>query len=60
MRKDLHIRPGDKHVTPRRVRDKALLKKEQGVWVYQGERTDLSISDLIDRKREKRAREMMG
>jgi len=33
-----------------------LLKKELGVWVYQGEPTDASIPDLIDRDRENRNR----
>jgi hypothetical protein len=35
-----------------------ILKKEYGVWVYQGEPSDESISDLIERDREKRAREL--
>ena len=30
------------------------LRQERGVWVYQGERTDASIVDLIDRQREAR------
>ncbi len=42
------------------MRSKALLKKERGVWVYQGEATHASIPDVIDREREKRLRESMG
>jgi len=33
-----------------------MLKKELGVWVYQGEPTDASIADLVDREREIRLR----
>jgi hypothetical protein len=33
-----------------------MLKKKLGVWVYQGESTDTSIADLIDRERENRLR----
>ena len=47
-------------ITLRPLRPKALLKKELGVWVYQGEATHVSIPDLIDREREKRLRELMG
>jgi hypothetical protein len=36
------------------------LKKERGVWVYQGARTRASIPTLIRRNREKRLRELMG
>jgi hypothetical protein len=39
---------------------KALLKKERGVHVYQGEPTDASVTAAIDREREKRLRELMG
>ena len=51
---------GEETVTLRPVRPKALLKKELGVWVYQGEATAASIPALIDREREKRLREMLG
>jgi AbrB family looped-hinge helix DNA binding protein len=68
LRKELHLAPGDslhldsagEEITLRPVRPKALLKKEQGVWVYQGEATHASIPDLIDREREKRSRELIG
>jgi AbrB family looped-hinge helix DNA binding protein len=68
LRKQLHLGPGDTlqldsegtEITLRPVRAKALLKKERGVWVYQGETTHASIPDLIDREREKRFRELLG
>ena len=68
LRKELHLGPGDslhldsegEEIILRPVRPKALLKKEQGVWVYQGEATQASIPDLIDREREKRSRELIG
>jgi AbrB family looped-hinge helix DNA binding protein len=41
-------------ITLQPVRPQAALKKEYGIWVYQGETTDASISDLIDTAREKR------
>ena len=44
------------------VRAQATLKKERGVWVYQGERgagpSNESLPDLIDAVREKRLREL--
>lgn len=68
LRKELHLGPGDalqlksegEEITLRPVRPKALLKKEHGVWVYQGEPTHASIPDVIDQEREKRSRELMG
>ena len=68
LRKELHLGPGDslqldsegEEITLRPVRPKALLKKERGVWVYQGEATHASIPALIDSEREKRLRELMG
>jgi len=68
LRQELHIGPGDalqldsegEEITLRPVRPKALLKKERGVWVYQGEPTQASIPDLIEREREKRSRELLG
>jgi len=56
----LHLDSEGDQITLRPVRPKALLKKEQGVWVYQGEATRASIPDLIDREREKRSRELIG
>lgn len=69
LREEWRLSPGDalqldtqgqEAVTLRPVRPRALLKKELGVWVYQGERTAASIPALIDREREKRLRELMG
>lgn len=69
LRQEWRLNPGDtlqldsqgeEIVTLRPVRPKALLKKELGVWVYQGEATDASIPALIDRQREKRLRELLG
>jgi AbrB family looped-hinge helix DNA binding protein len=65
LRKELHLGPGDTlelesegdEITLRPVRPKALLKKEHGIWVYQGQPSDASITDLIDRNRESRIRE---
>jgi AbrB family looped-hinge helix DNA binding protein len=64
LRRALGLGPGDElelkaegeRITLAPVRPKALLKKELGVWVYQGEPTEVSIPDLIDREREKRLR----
>jgi AbrB family looped-hinge helix DNA binding protein len=53
-------RYGEEIVTLQPVRPKALLKKERGVWVYQGEATADSIPAVIDRERERRLRELMG
>jgi AbrB family looped-hinge helix DNA binding protein len=66
LRQELHLGPGDilqlesegEEITLRPARPKALLKKERGVWVYQGEPTESSVSALIDREREKRLREL--
>lgn len=68
LRQELHLGPGDalqldsegEEITLRPVRPKALLKKERGVWVYQGEPTSASIPGVIDRDREKRLGELMG
>ena len=47
-------------LAPKTTRPKAHLKVERGVRVYQGDRTRISISGLIDREREKRSRELIG
>jgi len=67
LRDELRLGPGDalelqaegEQITLRPVRPKELLRKEHGVWVYQGERTNSSIVDLIDRDRENRMRDML-
>jgi len=66
IRDEMQLGPGDtlqletegERITLRPVRPKAMLKKEFGVWVYQGEPADTSLPDLLDREREKRAREI--
>ena len=68
MRDRMQLGPGDRlyvenegeRITLRPVRPEPVLKKEYGVWVYQGEPTRASIPDLIDREREKRMREWTG
>ena len=65
LQRALHLIPGDiiqlesegDEIRLRPVRAKALLAKEQRVWVYQGEPTDTSIPHLIDRFREGHIRE---
>ncbi len=64
LRDRLQLAPGDtldleaegERITLRPVRQNVMLKKELGVWVYQGESTDVSIADLVDRERENRRR----
>ena len=66
LRDQLQLGPGDslqldsegERIILRPIRPKATLKKEFGIWVYQGEPTDASIPDLIDRERDKRLREV--
>jgi AbrB family looped-hinge helix DNA binding protein len=68
LRQKLHLDPGDilqleseeDEITLRPLRPKALPKKEHGVWVYQGEPSDASIPDMIDRNREKHIREQFS
>jgi AbrB family looped-hinge helix DNA binding protein len=52
----LHLESEGERITLRPVRQNVMLKKELGVWVYQGEPADDSILDLIDRDRENRNR----
>ena len=67
LREQMHLTPGDtlqlesegERITLRPVRPQATLKKEYGVWVYQGEPAEVSIPDLIEREREKRLRELI-
>lgn len=56
---DLLVEAQGDHITLRPVRQDALLKKEYGIWVYQGEPSDTSVPDLIDAEREKRIRELI-
>lgn len=62
MLKKMQLVPGDQlrverngdTITVRPVRHKALLKKEFGIWVYQGRPSSQSICRLIDTERKKR------
>lgn len=56
---DLLIEAEGDRITLRPIRREVLLKKELGIWVYQGEPSDTSIPDLIDAEREKRIRELI-
>jgi hypothetical protein len=58
-RRHLQLDSEGEQITLRPVRPKALLKKERGVWVYQGEPTGASVTALIDRERDKRLRELI-
>ncbi len=56
----LELESEGEHITLRPVRPNATLRKECGIWVYQGEATDASIPEFIDETREKRSRELKG
>jgi len=66
VRERLRLAPGDRliletedeRITLRPDRVQAPLRKKQGVWVYHGTRTDLSLPELIAYEREKRLREI--
>ena len=54
----LHLETEGERITLRPVRQNVMLKKELGVWVYQGDLANTSITDLIDRERARRLREI--
>lgn len=56
---DLLVETEGDRITLRPIRQEALLKKELGIWVYQGESSSTSIPELIDAEREKRVRELL-
>jgi AbrB family looped-hinge helix DNA binding protein len=66
LRDKLRLAAGDQlliesegeRMTLRPVRPQATMKKEYGIWVYQGELSEASIPDLIERERENRGREL--
>ena len=68
LRERLRLSAGDtllldtegERITLQPDRPRASLKKEYGIWVYQGEATHASIAELIDREREKRLGESRG
>ncbi len=47
-------------ITLRPIRTQPLLIKEHGVWVYNGDASDIDMVDFIDKEREKRSREFLG
>jgi AbrB family looped-hinge helix DNA binding protein len=51
---ELLVEHHGEQVTLRPVRSQATLKKERGIWVYQGERSSISISEVIEHEREQR------
>jgi hypothetical protein len=55
----LHLETEGEYITLRLVRQNVMLKKELGVWVYQGEATDTSLTDLLDRERQYRLRQVI-
>ncbi len=56
---DLLVESEGDRITLRPLRQEAPLKKEHGIWVYQGAPSNASIPDLIDAEREKRIREIL-
>ena len=68
LRQKFHLGPGDTlqlesegdEILLRPIRPQALLGKEQGVWVFQGDAVPVSIPDLIDEQRQKRISELLG
>ena len=66
LRERMRLGPGDnllvesegERIILRPVRAEVSLKKEYGIWVYQGEPSDVSIPDLIEQERESRFREL--
>jgi AbrB family looped-hinge helix DNA binding protein len=69
LRKKMRVEAGDELlieekeddcITLRPLRRQAPLKKELGIWVYQGEPSTVVLSELIDAEREKRLRELLG
>lgn len=70
MRKAMHLNPGDslelehfgEEITLRPVHEKGHMHKERGIWVFRsGEpMKDLSITEMIDKVREERSRDILG
>jgi AbrB family looped-hinge helix DNA binding protein len=68
IRDELRLAPGDDllvetengRITLSPIHPEPIIKKEHGIWVYQGELPPGSITDLIDEDREKRNRELLG
>ena len=69
VRQALDLKPGDSlrieteedRLILSRVRDRAGLQKERGIWVYRsGTPADVSLIELIERQRKRRSEEVMG
>ena len=66
LRDKMRLEPGDQlsiesageRITLRPIRPEVPLKKEYGIWVYQGSKSTVSLPELIDREREVRLREL--
>jgi AbrB family looped-hinge helix DNA binding protein len=56
----LQLEADDDRIVLRPIRPKAMLRKELGVWVFQGESAEDSIPDLVDAIRRKRTDEILG
>jgi AbrB family looped-hinge helix DNA binding protein len=56
----LELESEGEHITLRPVRPQAALRKECGIWVFQGPSTDGSIPELLEESRENRMRESKG
>ena len=54
----LELETEGERITLRPVRQKAALRKEFGIWVFQGPASDDSIPDIIDDAREKRLQDL--
>jgi AbrB family looped-hinge helix DNA binding protein len=56
----LELESEGERITLRPVRPEATLRKESGIWVFQGAASDTSIPELVEAAREKRLRELKG
>jgi AbrB family looped-hinge helix DNA binding protein len=54
----LELQSEGEQITLKPVRPQATLRKESGIWVFQGPQINAPIADLIDQAREKRSREL--
>ena len=57
---ELTLESGAEQIILRPVRPQAPLKKELGIWVYQGQRSEVALGEWLDRERERRLRELAG
>ena len=55
----LNLRSEGEQILISPVRQQPLIKKERGVWVYQGEPTKQSIVELIDQGRDARVKDIL-